>query len=362
MPDRPTGPIFVVGAAGSGTTLMRLILDSHDNLAIAQETGFARLLLANEQIPFWEFGDQWYARIGLTADDLDRRLRDFYGGLFADWAKQRGATRWGDKTPFHVWHLDRLARVFPDAVFIGLVRHPGAVAHSTRRRMGHDWNRALWFWLRDHVELLTRAAALGDRMALVRYEDLVADPEPVLRELFDWLGEPWSQQVLDFHQVHRGRGTAAEVEGATRSDKPIDPARVGAWVETMDEQRWARLRRVRVDRLTRALGYRADRPLPVRAWGPSGRTGLLRGSAVPALISAWPRVRWEQRPGPSFANRALTPQELAGLRRRTAAGPRPPRLERLLDGPVGDAGRRLLHALPPDARRPVRALLALTRR
>ena len=65
------GPVFVVGAMGSGTTLTRLVLDSHPNLAIAQETGLARLLVANEWVPFWKFGGEWYGRLGLQREDLD---------------------------------------------------------------------------------------------------------------------------------------------------------------------------------------------------------------------------------------------------------------------------------------------------
>ena len=55
---RGQGPVFVVGPMGSGTTLMRLVLDSHSRLALAPETGLARLILAHEQVPFWKFGER----------------------------------------------------------------------------------------------------------------------------------------------------------------------------------------------------------------------------------------------------------------------------------------------------------------
>lgn len=356
------GPIFVVGPAGSGTTLMRLILDSHDDIAIAQETGFARALLANEHVPFWEFGAEWYGRLGLGRDDLEKELGAFYGGLFSRFAASQGATRWGDKTPFHLWHLPLLARVFPDAQFIGMARHPGATAHSTRRRMRHPWDDSLRYWARDTVEMLAEGAALGERFVLCRYEDLVTRPEPVLRELFEWLGEPWSDQLLSFHEVHRTRGTAAEVEGATRSDKPIDPSRIGAWAEALDADRFARLRRGRVGRLARLLGYRADRPVPGQSWGTTADSILLTGSQLTRLMSDRPGVDWERRPRPSFANRALRAEELERLRRLAAGGTRPPQaLERVAER-AGGLGRRVLYRLPPDARARVRRLLERGRR
>lgn len=361
MAAESNGPIFVIGAAGSGTTLMRLVLDSHDNIAIAQETGFARAVLANEWVPFWEFG-RWYERLGLTRDDLEEELAAFYSGLFGRFAAAQGAARWGDKTPFHVWHLPLLARVFPDAVFIATVRHPGAVAHSTRRRMRHPWGHSVRFWVRDTLELLHQGSLLGDRFVLCRYEDLVTQPEPVLRPLFRWLDEPWSDRLLAFHEVHSERGTEVEVEGATRSDRPMDPSRVNAWIHAMDEQRWARLRRGRVAALARLLGYVPDQALPNRPLdGPGGGT-LLDGDGVARAIAVATDVRWKRRPGPSLANRELKAEDLARLRKRARGGSRRSgAIERLAER-GGAAGRRALHRLPPDARRRVRSLRERARR
>src|SRR3954463_2747471 len=80
--DVSPGPIFILGSQGSGSTLLRLMLDSHENIAIPQETGFLRLVAAHRWVPYWEFGDRWAERLGLTPEDLDRRLGEFYGGMF----------------------------------------------------------------------------------------------------------------------------------------------------------------------------------------------------------------------------------------------------------------------------------------
>ncbi len=361
VPDIPRGPIFVVGPAGSGTTLMRLILDSHENIAIAQETGFARVLLANEWVPFWEFGGEWYGRLGLNQEQLERELGNFYGRLFAGFAAQRGATRWGDKTPFHVWHLALLGRVFPDAVFIGMTRHPGAVASSTRRRMRHPWQRSVRFWVRDTIEMLHQGAALGERFVVCRYEDLLTSPEPVLRELFGWLGEPWSDQLLAFHEVHSDRGTDVEVEGATRSDRPLDASRLDAWTTTMTPERWARLHKKRVAALCRLLGYQPGQPLPASSWTDGGGS-LLDGTGVRRRMRSGQGIRWANRQRPSLANRPLTVQDLQRLRKRADAGRRSPEIIDRAGERAGDLGRRALLQLPPGGRRRVRALLQLARR
>ena len=362
MASTSRGPVFVVGAAGSGTTLMRLILDSHDSIAMAQETGLARVLQANEWVPFWEFGGEWYGRIGLTQQELEAELGAFYGGLFARFAAAQGASRWGEKTPFHLWHLGLLARVFPDAVFIGMVRHPGAVAHSTRRRMGHDWRASLRFWVRDNIELVAAGSALGPRLVLCRYEDLLTSPEPVLRELFGWLGEPWSEQVLAFHEVHSRRGTEAEVEGATRSDRPLDASRVSAWTTTMDEERWGRLRHGQVARVSRFLGYRPRQPLPKRGWDAASAGWLVDGDGLALRMRARWGIDWRSRPTPSLVNRPLKEADLARLRARAAGTRSRPQVVDRLAERAGDAGRTALRRLPPDARARVRSLLELARR
>ena len=311
------GPVFVVGPMGSGTTLMRLVLDSHDNLAIAMETGMARLILAHEHVPFWKFGGEWYGRVGLDREQLDAEMRAFYGGIFGGFAASRGAGRWGDKTPFHTWHMHRLARVFPDAVFVGTIRHPGAVASSLHERFGFTWDVAVRHWVRSTTEMLWRGSRLDDRFLLVRYEDIVTEPELVLRELFSWLAEPWSPQVLAFHEVHQRRGTAGEVEGRTRSDRPMDPTRVARWTDGADG-RVHRLLRRDTAALSELLGYSLDQPTPVRPLGGAhdGRTAT--GCDLAGAMAQAGGVDWTRRPKPTLENRPMRAKDIRQLRERAA--------------------------------------------
>lgn len=347
------GPIFVLGAQGSGTTVMRLILDSHDDIAMAQETGFARVLMANEWPPFAaDITAQWYRKLGLTLDEFERELAGFYGHLFSRFAAERGATRWGDKTPLHVWHMELLARVFPDAVFVGMVRHPGAGAHSRTHRMGHSWSGSLAHWRQRNKELFRQGARLGERFVLCRYEDLVADPEPVLRELLDWLGEPWSDQVLDFHEVHRARGTPQQVEGWTHSDEPLDRRRIDAWIESMTPQRWARLRRGKVRVLCEVTGYLPDSAVP-QPW-PQG-TALLHGDALAARIAAEHRIDWQKAPRAPLGNRPMTLQDLTEMKRAAAGSARPVSAVQRVERRTKRIGSAVLRRLPAGVRRPVRS-------
>jgi len=246
-----TAPIFIVGPMGSGTTLMRLIVDSHENIAVAQETSIMRAYLAHRWIPFHRHGGDWYGRLGWSEDELDVRMHDFYAGMFERFAAEQGKRRWGDKTPWHAWHIRELRRVFPDAVFVALVRHPGAVAASVSERFRQTWGGAVSHWVNTTTEQVQRGIEQGDRLLMVRYEDLVLQPEKTLREVFDWLGEPWSDRLLEHDKVHAERGTARKVEGATRSDQPIVTDRLAAWTDGRTPQQ----RQVLADRVGDLAGF-----------------------------------------------------------------------------------------------------------
>src|SRR3954470_7867543 len=201
------GPIFVVGAMRSGSTLFRLILDAHPHISITEETGFMGGLAAAKQIPNWARGRGWYERLGFTEQEFDDRLRDFYAGMFERHARSQGKQRWGEKTPFHSRHIQQMAEVFPDAVFVGIVRHPGAVVHSLVRTFHYGIEDAAAYWDTTNREILRRGLELGrERFALLRYEDLVQHPEPTLRDLVDWLGEKWSDDLLRHNDVQAARG------------------------------------------------------------------------------------------------------------------------------------------------------------
>lgn len=222
------GPVFVVGSMRSGSTMLRLILDSHPHIAIGGETGFMGALLATKRIPDFKFGSEWYERLNWTEQELDERLREFYGGMFSRHAEQQGKQRWGEKTPFHTAHMAEMASVFPDAIFVGIVRHPGAVATSLRK-FHYSFPDGLAYWAATNLDLVRAGADLGDRFALCRYEDLVLDGEPVLRELMSFLDEPWHQDLLEHHRVQREKGAPRVVEGSTVTHDPIDATRAAQW-------------------------------------------------------------------------------------------------------------------------------------
>ena len=276
-------PLFLLGTMRSGSTLFRLILDAHPNIAISEETGFMGGLAAAKQIPNWARGRNWFERLGFTEQEFDARLREFYSGMFQRHAKSEGKSRWGEKTPFHSRHIAQMAAVFPDAVFVAIVRHPGAVVHSLVEKFHYDASDAVTYWDSTNKEILRRGLELADdRFALLRYEDLVEHPEETLRELVDFLDEPWSDDLLRHNDVQAARGTPRISAGSTRTRDAISTQLAHRWADSMtDDTR--RMLETSAGPLARFFGYEPAEPVVSGALVPpnaEGRRRLLTRAAL----------------------------------------------------------------------------------
>ncbi len=222
--DRARAPFpFIVGCGRSGTTLMRALLDAHPELAVPFESyfpvwfarhreryerpdGFATTTFVDDVLAHESF-----VRWGLDADTVRAEIiaatpatfPDAVRACFAAYARAHGKARYADKTPVFVLEIPLLAEMFPEAVFVHLVRDGrnvalsrGEVAWGNQR---FDHQALLW---REQVE---RGRADGrtlgaGRYREVHYEDLVAEPERVARELCEFVRLPFDPVMLEYHQ------------------------------------------------------------------------------------------------------------------------------------------------------------------
>ncbi len=191
-------PIFIIGCARSGTTLVRLILDSHPSISAGAETKLLPELAALVE------------RAGIANKfDVQRPyilelLRGFYGRLHGDYMARRGRRRWAEKTPAYTMHLPLLDELYPNAQYVHVIRDARDVVASHRDRWGY--RAALGTALRKWRDYVTAARQFGrelppDRYHELRYEDLVLEPEQTARRLLAFLGEPWDPAVLGFDRA-----------------------------------------------------------------------------------------------------------------------------------------------------------------
>ena len=181
-PLRPApgrGPIFIVSAMGSGSTLLRLILDSHDRIAIPQETGFMRAYNAHQFVPLKWSGRNWAQAHGLEPRGARRGARRV---LRAHLPPLRRAPRQAplgrQDAAAHVARRRRWRACSRTRCSSAIVRHPGGSVGSNMSRFGHSFSRAVTHVDKYDREIARQAARHGDRFAVVRYEELVLRPEP----------------------------------------------------------------------------------------------------------------------------------------------------------------------------------------
>lgn len=305
MPD-PAGKstdrrvFFVVGAERSGSTLLRLLLDHHPEIACPHQLEFAVDWLADDGTPppLNEYHghlrhDPVFRRSGLTIT----AERD-YAALQQSFLRQLAGGKPMVGASVHR-HLARLLMLWPRAQLVHLVRDPRAVAASVVR-MGWDGTPCIAArrWLELELEWDRLRPRLPARQWIeIRYEHLVRDPVKSLRRLCWHLGAEFDPGMLD-------------IERHTTYQLP-DPRRAGAWRHELTP---AQIRRIeaQLGGMLERRGYRNvfNRPrlsttdhLAMRAADLAGKLRFRTRRYGPGLTAAdfvsrrWPGIphRWRDR-------------------------------------------------------------------
>jgi hypothetical protein len=220
--------VFVVGCARSGTTLLQSLLAAHPAIASFPESHFFRRLLP---------GRRWARVLGLASprarprflaflDDLGRPdlagalprflpLARLYASGFVQTldrlASEQGKAVWVEKTPGHLWHVEEIRRLVPDARFIHIVRSgPDVIAsmyevtheHPQTWSGSRDIDSCIDRWVGDIG--ITRKYADDSTHAIITYERLVAEPVSVLQDLCRFLDVEFTDAMLGGYQAAAG--------------------------------------------------------------------------------------------------------------------------------------------------------------
>ncbi|MGP4114119.1 sulfotransferase family protein [Streptomyces sp. 4N509B] len=190
-------PVFVLAPVRSGSTLLRMLLNSHSRIRAPHELHLRAIDVRLTP----GFSDRSMKQLDLDQAELEHVLWDRVLNLELE---RSGKDVIVDKTPGNVWTWERLRYAWPKARFLILLRHPAAIVSSLVHRQS---NTATWRQLEANVlkylEPLEEARQTL-QCPTVRYEELTAEPERVTRELCEHLGVDWEPGMLDYGTQDHG--------------------------------------------------------------------------------------------------------------------------------------------------------------
>ena len=233
VPHRPA-PVFLIGFPRSGTTLLDTFLLGHPTVQVVEERPTLRGV--DSQLgSYTRLPDLAAAEIG--------RLRERYFRDLAAFASPRPGGTVIDKFPLYMNRVPLIHRLFPDARVILALRHPLDVVLScyiTNFKLNHamsnflDLGDAAALYDLSFTYLEKCRELLPLQIHVVRYEELIADQESVLRPLLDYLGLPWHGPALDHVPAAAGRGHIPTASYAQVTEGIYDRAR-GRWTRYRDQ-------------------------------------------------------------------------------------------------------------------------------
>lgn len=201
-------PVFVLCTGRSGSTLLRLLLDSHPVLACPAETkipGLCGLMApawaAVKDVPVIDSS----GGSGQAPEPVLAGLRESFGPMIASCLARTGKRRFCDKSLGSAMYAGLLRQVWPKAAYISLYRHPMDVIGSgieaspwgldgygfenyVTRFPGNNVAALAQYWI-DHTRgIIAAEKRFGPDCLPLRYEDLVAGPEAEAKRVFEFLG------------------------------------------------------------------------------------------------------------------------------------------------------------------------------
>jgi hypothetical protein len=243
-------PVFVGGCGRSGTTLLGAILGTHSECICTPESQFKtdlyHFLSQSDNPDFMDVLNRItkLRRFRFWGFDIDKqsfpsKKISTYSELifwivkkYAEKTGKRNPGIWIDHTPANIRHTGILFELFPDARLIHLVRDGRAVAASM---IPLDWgpntiDHAAHFWMKKILLGLEAEKKWQEKVIRVKYEDLVHDPEKMLKHICSYLNIDFQSEMI--------KGTDFRVplyssEQHALIGKEPDIRRVNAWENTL---------------------------------------------------------------------------------------------------------------------------------
>lgn len=225
------GNIFVSGPPRSGTTLLEIILSSHSGITITPETNIFEKIFNNadyyeeelqrnnckklfsaflqdDKLKNWP-GFDVETFIGQIEHDRTSfyTIEKIFNMLFASYAETKGSGKkyLGNKKGFYASNCAYvISRIFPDCKFIFIIRDPRDVIKSILVNLeNYTFSTALLVYHQRVKKIREISLKLVNKCLLIKYENLVNQPQAVIAEMCRFLDIPPEEQMLHFHELNK---------------------------------------------------------------------------------------------------------------------------------------------------------------
>jgi hypothetical protein len=199
-------PIFIVGMFRSGTTLCEQILSSHPEVYGAGE--LSDISTISYSLNPSTIHDKSPASLkDITSTQLNSAAETYLKTLST---YSTTAAHVVDKMPANFFHVGLIAKLFPNAHIVHMIRDPRDTCLSMYfQRFGPqmtattDLIEQADYYLSYKRVMSYWHEVLDIKIHDVVYEELITNQEAITRNMLDYCGLEWNEQCMNFHQSKR---------------------------------------------------------------------------------------------------------------------------------------------------------------
>lgn len=247
MEQKP--PIFIGGAGRSGTTLIRVILDSHSNIACGPEFKFTPLITE-----FWyQLQDNYklfknmFNEYQISDIDIDNITGNMLLSFLDKYRIKRGKSRIAEKSPNNILVFFQLHKILPQSPLVHVVRDGRDVITSLLSMDWKDQNGIAINYTKDIISAAKYWKQIIDigkqfknfsniaasHYLQIKYEDVILSPEITLKNLFKFIDEPWESDVLNYHKQERN---LVKESSSNQVSKKMYSSSIGRWKKELTSE------------------------------------------------------------------------------------------------------------------------------
>lgn len=256
-------PFFILGNPRSGTTLFRLMLNSHPNIVVPPECGFAEWfindfskLTFNEDTyskfakavysskKFETWGVSYDSLIKTIYDHAPKSYRELCFCIYLSYANKFNKKPFlvGDKNNYYINKVNHLDKFFPNSKKIFIIRDGRDVASSYLNlkkinsdskyfpNLNNSISEIACQWL-DSTNVALEYRSKG--AIIIKYEDLIANAEITLRSACCYLGVDYSSLMLDYYKCNDE--PIEFLEWKEKTKKAVMPENKGGYLTNLTE-------------------------------------------------------------------------------------------------------------------------------